>query len=177
MKNYLTPFFLNHESEGFGINTDILDTNLVNIILLIILLVVVVGNALTNALNERQEQIIKNVEDAEKRLNEANERLQEVRSQLSQAQIIVDEIKNQTNQTKTNLLDSEFNQATQELSQRFNNALLVLKYREQKVFSEIMEQVSEIALNQVVSKLQTQLGKTEQSLIIDTKIKQLGGSI
>ena len=40
-----------------------------------------------------------------------------------------------------------------------------------------MKQVSELALNQVISKLQTQLEKTDQSLIIDSKINRLGGQL
>ena len=54
---------------------------------------------------------------------------------------------------------------------------MILRYREQQVFNDVMKQVSELALEEVTSKLQTQLGKSEQSLIIDSKINRLGGQI
>jgi hypothetical protein len=52
-----------------------------------------------------------------------------------------------------------------------------LRYREQQVFNEITKQVSELALSQVRSKIQNQLGKTDQALIIDSKINRLGGQL
>jgi F-type H+-transporting ATPase subunit b len=177
MENWVNFFILSSESEGIAINTDILETNLVNIILLLVLLVNVLGKFLKENLTTRQAQIINNIEDGEKRLNEANERLAEAKSQWAQAQIIIEEIKNQIQKNKASLLESEFNQANQDLSQRFNNMLMVLRYREQQVFNDVMKQVSELTLDQVTSKLPIQLSETEQSLIIDKKINQLGGRI
>lgn len=177
MKNWVSSFILSSEKEGFGLNSNILETNLINIILLIVLLVYVLGNFLKENLLSRQEQIINSIKEGEKQLNEATERLAEAKSQWAQAQLIIEEIKTQTKQTKTSLLESEFSQANQDLSQRFNNILMVLKYREQQVFNDVMKQVSELALNQVTNKLQTQLGKTDQSLIIDSKINRLGGHL
>ena len=133
-------------SRRIGINTDIFETNLINIIILVVLLVYVLGNFLKENLSTRQEQIISSIQDGEKRLNEANERLAEAKSQWAQAQIIIEEIKNQTKRTKASLLETEFNQANQDLSQRFNNILMVLRYREQQVFNDVMKQVSELAL-------------------------------
>jgi F-type H+-transporting ATPase subunit b len=177
MENWISSFILSSEAEGFGINSDILETNLINIIILIVLLVYVLGNFLKENLSSRQEQIISSIQDGEKRLNEANERLAEAKSQWAQAQIIIEEIKAQTKRSKTSLLEAEFNQANQDLSQRFSNILMVLRYREQQVFNDVMKQVSELALKQVTGKLQTQLGKTDQSLIIDNKINRLGGHL
>ena len=177
MEIWVSSFILSSEAEGIGINTDIFEANLINIIILLVLLVYVLGNFLKENLSTRQEQIISSIQDGEKRLNEANERLAEAKSQWAQAQIIIEEIKNQTKRTKASLLETEFNQANQDLSQRFKNILMVLRYREQQVFTDVMKQVSELALNQVISKLQTQLGKTDQSLIIDSKINRLGGRL
>lgn len=177
MENWVNFFLLSSETEGFGINTDILETNLINIIILIVLLVYVLGNFLKENLLSRQEQIITNVQDGEKRLNEAKERLAEAKSQWAQAQIIIKEIKIQTKRSKASLLETEFNQANQDLSQRFTNILLVLRYREQQVFNDVMKQVSKLAFQQVIEKLERQLGKTDQSLIIDSKINRLGGRL
>lgn len=177
MENGINSFFLSSEVEGIRINTNILETNLINILILLVLLVYVLGNFLKDNLSTRQEQIINSIQDGEKRLSEANERLAEARSQWAQAQIIIEEIKNQTQRSKTTLLENEFQQANQDLSQRFKNILMILRYREQQVFNDIMKQVSELAFNQVMTKLQTELGQKEQSLIIDSKINRLGGRL
>lgn len=177
MTNWVSSLVLSHEAEGFGINLDIFETNLINIIILIILLVYVLGNFLKENLSARHEQILTSIQDGEKRLNEANLRLTEAKSQWDQALIIISEIKSQTKKSKQSLIESEFRQANQDLSQRYENILMVLRYREQQVFNDIIKQVSELALNQVTSKLEVQLGKTEQSKIIDNKINRLGGQL
>jgi F-type H+-transporting ATPase subunit b len=177
MSQWKSFYLLASEKEGFGINHDILETNLINIILLIALLVYVLGNFLKENLSARQEQIISSIQDCEKRLNEAKERLAEAKEQWIQAQIIFEKIKNQTKESKASLVDTEFKQANADLSQRFLNVLLMLRYRQQQVINEVTRQVSELALTQARDKIQSQLGKTDQSLIIDSKINRLGGHL
>jgi len=96
---------------GFGINTDILETNLINQIILLVGLFILGKDFLTESLGQRQTEIINGVEDSEKRLNEATTRLAEAEKQLSQARVIIDEIKKETNLTKAKLLDSDYEQA------------------------------------------------------------------
>jgi F-type H+-transporting ATPase subunit b len=177
MKNWITSFVLSNETESIGLNTNIFETNLINIVILLVILVYFLGSFLKENLSSRQEQIISSIQNGEKRLNEAKERLAEAKSQWAQAQIILEEIKNQTKRSKVSLLEAEFNQTNQALSQRFNNLLMILYYREQQVLSSIMKQVSELALKQVTSKLQTPLMEKDQYIIINNKINRLGGHL
>lgn len=177
MENWTRYLMLASETEGFKLNTDILETNVINIILLIGILIFTAGKFLQELLITRQEKILNNIQDSEKRLLEAQQRVAEAKSQWAQAKIIIEEIKKETKQTKQTLLESEIAQANTDLSQRFNNILMVLKYREKQVFNDIMKQVSKLALNQVVTKLQKHLGNTELSLINDSKINELGGQL
>nr|YP_010478830.1 ATP synthase CF0 subunit I [Neustupella aerophytica]UVI61135.1 ATP synthase CF0 subunit I [Neustupella aerophytica] len=57
---------------GFGINTDILETNLINIILLIGLLIFAFADSVRTSLKTRQEQISDNLDNAANRLILAN---------------------------------------------------------------------------------------------------------
>lgn len=168
---------LSHESEGFAINTDIFETNIINIFLLIGLLVYVLGNFLKENLSSRQDQIISSIQECEKRLKEAKKRLSEAEKQWDQAQIIFDKIKSETKQRKSNLIDSGFLQGNEDSFQLFKNTSMVLGYREQEAINEITKQVSEEVFTQVRSKIKNQLGKTDQSLILDSKINSLGGSL
>src|SRR6476469_6325672 len=148
---YWTSFSLlaSSKSEGFGLNPNILEANLINILLLLVLLVYTVGTFLKDTLFLRQEQILQSIEDCEKRLNEANERLAEAKSQWLQAQLLFEKIKSQTKESKKTLVNLEFQQANDDLSQRFNNMILSLQYREDQVFNEITKQVAQLALHQV----------------------------
>ena len=177
MKTWISSFILSNKTESISLNTNILETNLINIVILLVLLLYFLGSFLKENLSSRQEQIISNIQNGEKRLNEAKDRLTEAKLQWAQAQIIIEEIKNQTQRSKVIILESEFNQTNQSISQRFNNLLMILYYREQQVRSVIMKQVSELALRQVTAKLQTPLMEKDQYIIINNKINRLGGSL
>ena len=113
---------------SFGINTDILETNLVNQIILLVGLFFVGKDFLSESLSQRQEEIVQGVEDSEKRLNEATTRLAEAKKQLSQARVIMDQIRKETSGTKAALLESDYNQAKLELSKRFSSASSILMF-------------------------------------------------
>jgi len=162
---------------GFGINTDILDTNVVNLALLIALLVYVGRDFLSSSLDERQKEIIKGIQDAEKRLTEAESRYNEANKQLDQAQVIIKQIKQETELAKQNILESDSSIASEELSRRFSTAAASLRLREQTILSDIKEQVSNLALKKVMAKLQNELTMQEQSQLIDKGIARLGGKL
>jgi F-type H+-transporting ATPase subunit b len=160
---------------SFGINTDILETNAINIVILVIGLVIFVGKTLRERLAQRQTEIINSVEDSEKRLNDATNRLAEAKKQLSQARVIIDEIKKETKATKISLLENDYVQAKKELSRRFNVAATTLKNRERLILSEIKQNISLLALKQVVSTIEKQAG-TELELMtyMQESIKMVG---
>ena len=143
---------------NFGINTDILETNLINQIILLVGLFFVGKDFLSESLSQRQEEIIQGVEDSEKRLREAQDRLSEAKKQLAQARVIIDEIKKESGETKKALLDRDYAEAKNELERRFSNAATILKFRERQILSEIKQYVSVLALKLVVNKIEKQTG-------------------
>ena len=94
--------FLNTSTiiNSAGLNTDILETNLINIVILIVVLVQFVGGALTTSLADRKQKIIDNVNDAETRLSEAKDRLAEANIQLAQTKVAIDKIVQELQVTK-----------------------------------------------------------------------------
>lgn len=177
MNTWISSLIVSEETEGFGINSDILETNIINIIILIVLLVYVLGNFLKENLNLRQTHIINTIQECEKRLNEANARLQEAEAQWVQTQISLKQITSQIKESTMSLAKSANNQAHQDLLQYYYNCVMILKYRQQEVFFDMKKQVSKLALNQAKVKMQNQLNKADQALIIDSAINRLGGVI
>ncbi|CAM9090766.1 unnamed protein product [Discosporangium mesarthrocarpum] len=174
MENYISFLTLSTEDIGFTINTDIFETNIVNIILLLIILFIVLKSFLEENLGARKKQIIDSVEDAEKKLVNANERFLEAKKQWSQIKIFITDIQEQTKEIKKNIGNAELKKAHQDLSQKFDTALLIVRYRQQQMFNDVIVDVSEKSLKEVIQKLEKQLGTIEQEVIIDNKIKQLG---
>jgi len=82
MENFDQIFTLLAEHEGIGLNSDILETGLINILALVGILVYTGRDFLGSALEERKTTIVKGVQDAEDRLNEANRRLSEAQKAI-----------------------------------------------------------------------------------------------
>ena len=76
-----------------SLNTDIFETNLINIALLAGGLFYLLSGALSESLSERQQKIVGAIQESEERLQEATARLTESKTQLEQAQIVIDSIK------------------------------------------------------------------------------------
>nr|YP_009694308.1 ATP synthase CF0, subunit B [Hapterophycus canaliculatus]AXU40725.1 ATP synthase CF0, subunit B [Hapterophycus canaliculatus] len=173
MKSYI-QYFVSNEDFGISLNTDIFESNIINIILLLVILFVVLKKFLTENLTARKEKIVQGIENAETRLSDSNKRYSEAKKQWAQMDIIIKEINQQMETTKQNVLKLKWDQGKDDLSKKFTTAIVVLRNRENKIFNDVTKEVSKRALNQVILKLKKQLGKVEQSAIINLKITQLG---
>nr|YP_009736280.1 ATP synthase CF0 subunit B [Scytosiphon promiscuus]YP_010147465.1 ATP synthase CF0 B subunit subunit I [Scytosiphon lomentaria]QDM58367.1 ATP synthase CF0 subunit B [Scytosiphon promiscuus]QDM58510.1 ATP synthase CF0 subunit B [Scytosiphon promiscuus]QQP22289.1 ATP synthase CF0 B subunit subunit I [Scytosiphon lomentaria]WAM64605.1 ATP synthase CF0, subunit B [Scytosiphon lomentaria] len=173
MKSYI-QYFVSNEDFGISLNTDIFESNIINIILLLVILFIVLKKFLTENLTARKEKIVQGIENAETRLSDSNKRYNEAKKQWAQMDIIIKEINQQMEATKQNVLKLKWDQGKEDLSKKFTTAIVVLRNRENKIFNDVTKEVSKRALNQVILKLKKQLGKVEQSAIINLKITQLG---
>jgi len=142
MENFNQIFTLIAEEErGFGLNLDIFETNLLNILALLAILINTGRDFLGSLLEERKTTIVKSVQDAEDRLNEAQKRLNEAEKLLSQVNLVISEIKNETIATKKVLLESDAFEAKRELKIRFERALAAFRSKERLIFLEIKQQI------------------------------------
>ena len=178
MENFNQIFTLLAEHEGIGLNLDILETGLLNILALLAILISTGRDFLGSLLEERKATIVKSVQDAEDRLNEAKKRLSEAEKQLSQANLVISEIKNETIATKKLLLESDAYEAKKNLKIRFDRALATFRSKERQIFLEIKEQIISLVLKRTVIRAQEAFGPKERAtaLITDT-INKLEGDL
>nr|YP_011005665.1 ATP synthase CF0, subunit B [Cutleria multifida]WAM62669.1 ATP synthase CF0, subunit B [Cutleria multifida] len=172
--NHCINYLIASEDFGVSLNTDIFETNIINVALLLAILFVVIKNFLTENLTTRKKKIVDDIENAETRLADSNKRYMEAKKQWAQMDIIIKEINTQMEETKQNVLKLKWEQAKEDLSKKFTTAIAILRNRENKIFNDVIKEVSKKALNRVIFKLKKQLGKVEQSAIINRKITQLG---
>jgi len=165
-------------SEGISLNTDILETGLINIAALVAILVYTGRDFLGSLLEERRTTIVKGVQDAEDRLSEAKKRLDEAQKQLNQATIVISEIKNETVTTKKVLLESDAFQAKKELTVRFDRALATFRSKERQIFVEIKQQIISLVLQRTLSRVQETFKSEERSsALINETIDKLKGDL
>lgn len=160
---------------SISLNTDILETNIINIVILVAILFNVVGGALKAAMLERKEKILNGVQDAERRLNEASERLAEAKMQLKQSKLIINKIKSDKEAARRNIAISNKDRALEELMRQANSTKLAVTYKEQQVLREVKEQISTLALNRVIASLKDDLTLDKHVALINNSIARIGG--
>ena len=165
-------------NEGISLNTDILETGLINIVALLAILVYTGRDFLGSLLEERRTTIVKGVQDAEDRLSEAKKRLDEAQKQLNQANIVISEIKTETVTTKKVLLESDAFQAKKDLTIRFDRALATFRSKERQIFVEIKQQIISLVLQRTLSRVQETFKSPERSsALINETIDKLKGDL
>nr|YP_010537322.1 ATP synthase CF0 subunit I [Hemiaulus sinensis]UYC31109.1 ATP synthase CF0 subunit I [Hemiaulus sinensis] len=178
MENFDQIFTLLAESDGIGLNLDILETGLINILALVAILVYTGKDFLGSILEERKTTIVQSVQDAEDRLNEANRRLTEAQKQLSQANVVITEIKNETIAAKKVLLESDADQSKKDLATRFSRALATFRSKETQIFLEVKQQIILLVLKRTVTRAQETFGKKERATaLINETINKLEGDL
>jgi F0F1-type ATP synthase membrane subunit b/b' len=135
-------------SREFGLNTDILETNIINIAILVFGLFNFLGGILKTSMSERKQKIVESVEASENRINEAQLRFNEAQKQLEQVQLIVSEIKNETKVVKSEMLTTEFTKANELITKQFASASKVIQDREQLIIYYVLRQVLQLTLFQ-----------------------------
>ena len=178
MENFDQIFTLVAEHEGIGLNLDILETGLINILALVAILVYTGKDFLGSVLEERKTNIVKSVQDAEDRLNEANRRLSEAQKQLSQANVVITEIKNETVAAKKVLLESDAYQSKKDLATRFSRALASFRSKERQIFLEVKQEIILLVLNRTVIRAQETFGQKDRATaLINETINKLEGDL
>jgi F-type H+-transporting ATPase subunit b len=178
MENFDQIFTLLAKHEGIGLNTNILETGLINILALVAILFSTGRDFLGSLLEERKTTIVKGVQDAEDRLNEAKKRLSEAEKQLNQANIVISDIKNETITTKKVLLESEAFQARKDLKIRFERALATFRSKERQIFLEIKQQIISLVLTRTVIRAkETFQPKERATALINETINKLEGDL
>ena len=178
MENFDLIFTLVAEHEGIGLNLDILETGLINILALIAILVYTGRDFLGSLLEERKTDIVQGVQDAEDRLNEANRRLSEAQKQLSQANVVITEIKNETIAAKKVLLEYDASQSKKDLVTSFSRALATFRAKERQIFLAVKEQIILLVLKRTVVRAQETFGKKDRATaLINETINKLEGDL
>nr|YP_009033688.1 CF0 subunit I of ATP synthase [Roya anglica]YP_009256851.1 CF0 subunit I of ATP synthase [Roya obtusa]AHZ11071.1 CF0 subunit I of ATP synthase [Roya anglica]ANI25913.1 CF0 subunit I of ATP synthase [Roya obtusa] len=157
-------------AEGLGVNTDLLDTNLINLAVVIGLLGYFGKGVLTTILSNRKEAILSTIRDAEERYQEATEKLNQAKVRLEQAKAKAEEIRingiSQIEREKQELI-----KAADEDSKRLEDSKnATIRFEEQKAIEEVRQQVSRLALQRAVEALNSRLNTDLHARMIDYHI-------
>nr|ALP86080.1 ATPase subunit I [Phacus orbicularis] len=165
-------FSISH-SEGFGINTDIFETNIINLTVVIGVLIYYGKSLLSTILQERKESIVKNLQETEKNLKEASENLKFAKDQFELAKQKAEEIKLQgfslANQTTKKIMEL----LEEDIKRLKESTLSTLKFEEEKLITEVCQKLNNLAFIKAVEILKKRINLNIQNKIIFQSIEKL----
>ena len=165
--------FSTQMSEGVSLNTDIFETNLINIVLFVGGLFYLLKGALSESLSERQQKILGAIQESQERLEEATTRLTESETQLAQAQIVIDSIQKDANITAKQVKSSILTDGKVEIGRLTSTAKAQIGTIEARVRKQISDYVATLALKRITRQLEDRLNPSLQQQIIDRNISKL----
>ena len=163
------------ENSGFGLNTDILETNLINLAIIITLLFVFGRKVLGNNLKARRETIETAIKNAEQKAAEAAKQLQEAQQKLTQAQAEATRIKAEAQESAKTAETAILEQAAADVEKMKAAGAADLNADLDKAIAQLKQKVVAQALQKAETELKAGIPLDAQVTIIDRSIAQLGG--
>lgn len=160
---------------GFGISSDILGSNLINLIIVIGLLVVYGGKIVGNILTERSNKIAEEIQEAENSASLAAKALAEGKENLNQAQAKAKQIKSDAQSTAEKLRVEILAQGQKDIERMKATAIQELDSERAKVIAGLKQRIAVLALEQAQQQLKETLNDEIQGKLISRAVEQLGG--
>ncbi len=164
------------EGGGFGLDFNLLDTNLINLVIIIGVLIYFGRGFLGKTLSERRNGIASAITEAETRKKEAASVLAKQQQNLAQAQAEATRIRSEAEVSATAARDAILAQAEQDVERMKAAADQDVASQQQRIVNELRQRVAALAMQQVEARLRSDLGETAQQTLIDRGIATLGGS-
>ena len=146
--------------HGFGINTNIFETNIINLAAVIGIVVSFVGNNLTALLEDRRKTILNNLQEANQRAIDAQEKLNAARAQLELAKKKAKEIREEGVSRATQEINTVVNQHEIRLAKLQEFKQETLSFYQQKAFKEAYLYVISRIMTRVRERLNKGLDST-----------------
>jgi F-type H+-transporting ATPase subunit b len=160
---------------GFGINFDILETNLINLAILVGILVYFGSKVLKNILGDRQSRIAAAIQEAERQQKEAAQALAVAEKQLAEAEAEAQRIRQSGEASAKTSRESILQKATLDVERMQQTATQDLNTDRDKAVAELKERVAALAMQRVESQLKSLLNESTQQQLVDNSLAQLGG--
>jgi F-type H+-transporting ATPase subunit b len=161
-------------SGGFGINLNLLDTNLINLVIVIGVLVWFLRGFLGGILERRRQAILTDLNDAEERLKGANAALSQAQSALAAAQQKATQIladgKARAEAVRT---ESEL-RTIEEMARLKQGATADLNAEAARVNALLRREAARQAIEKALNTLPGKLDEAAQERLIDQSITSLG---
>ena len=169
----LNSFSTQIADKGISFKFDLFDSNIINLAILVGGLFYLLSGALSESLSERQQKILGAIQESEEKLQEATTRLTEGETKLAQAQIVIESIQKDAQQTAAQVKSTILTDGKAEIERLTAAAKLQIGTIENRVRKQISDYVATLALQRITMQLEGKLNSSLQQQIIDRNISKL----
>nr|YP_010829200.1 ATP synthase CF0 subunit I [Silene graminifolia]WFF47563.1 ATP synthase CF0 subunit I [Silene graminifolia] len=177
MKNVTDSFvLLGHwpSAESFGVNTDILATNLINLSVVMGVLIFFGKGVLSDLLDNRKQRILNTIRNSEELRGRAIEQLEKARVRLRKIEIEADEFRvngySEIEREKMNLINSTY----KTLEQLENDKNETINFEQQRAINQVRQRVFQQALQGALGTLTSCLNNELHLRTINANIGMFG---
>ncbi|MGB3202583.1 MAG: F0F1 ATP synthase subunit B [Nodosilinea sp.] len=163
------------ETGGLGVDFNILETNLINLVIIIGVLYYFGGKFLGKTLSTRQSAIKTAIVEAEQRKREAAAALAEQQQKLAQAQAEAKKILAEAQTTAERTRDEILKQSQADVERMRANAAQDLNSQEARVMRELQQRIAALAIERSEAALPGRLDDDLQRRLVDASIALLQG--
>ena len=168
---------LSKGESGFSLNTNILDTNLINLAIIITVLVVFGSKVLGSTLKSRRENIESAIKSAEQNVAETAAKLKEAQQRLELAQGEAQRIKQTAELNAQTAKDAILAQSAVDIQRMQEAGAADLNSELERAIAQLRQKVVLQALQKVEGQLKAGISDDAQQALIARSITQLGGEI
>nr|AEW12933.2 ATPase subunit I [Colacium vesiculosum] len=155
------------ETKQFGINTDIFETNILNLAVVVGVLVFYGRAALNDLIKNRRELIIKNLEEADNKFCEAQDNLELALKNLKNAELKASQIKDQSNNLAAQTSKSLLNAVEDDIKRLEKINISTIHIKEQKSLNEVCKKLWKLAFKKAILKIKKKIRS------LDAKLKKV----
>ena len=164
-------------AEGFGFNTNILETNVLNLAVVVPAVFVLGKDTLTSILETRREKILASLRSADDRFKAAQLELDAAKSELARAKDKVAEIQAEGRQT-ISALRLEEEKRFAEVSVRFSSLKEeTIRLEEEKVVNTFRQQLISVAFEKAIEGIRSRMDEKLHRKYIDAKIALMNSTL
>ncbi len=171
----LPPLLASHGS-GFGLNTNVFDTNIINLAIVIAGLVYFLRGFLGGILERRRAAILADLKDAEERLATATTAVAAAQEELTEAQTKAERI-SADGQSRAQAIRLESERRTvEEMARIKQDSASDLESEAARVSDQLRREAARLAIEQAMATLPGRLDASAQARLIDQSIQSLGNA-
>ena len=168
----MTP--LTFASEGFGLNLNLFETNIINLAVVIFGLYKFLPGFIGKILEKRRSTILSDLNDSEERLTQAKNSLSKAKEELASAKQKAEKIRNDCKaRAEAIRLESE-KRTVEEMARIKQGAASDLNAEAARVTSQLRKEAAELAIEKALAMLPKKLDSNAQDDFLKQSIKNIG---